>query len=122
MNTLFIISILFWCLATGLREGTVWNDNWKEVLPIGYHFWRTIEYISVIGMMLTYQNFWLMIGMGMFGLCFIYERALQYIDYGEFWHKQNAWKILKWEIPFTNRFQIIAGLTGLIITIWSLYE
>jgi hypothetical protein len=98
----------------------MWNPEWKEVLPIGYHFWRTIEIVSIIGMIKYYRSFLILLGAGMFGLTMIYERALQYVDHGVLFYPQAPWKILRWEIPFTNRFMIITGVIGLIILIIAL--
>lgn len=114
-NIFFILMVLLWCLSTGLREGSMWTNKWKERLPIGYHFWRVIEMVAIIGMLVSYQSFSLLLGTGMLGMTMVYERALQYIQYQHFFYPQKPWKILKWEIQFTNGFMVAVGILGFII-------
>lgn len=116
-----ILLVILRLTATGLREGCMWTDKWREGLPIGYHFWRSIDSIIFAIILMEVLGFWLAISTLAFAYTIFYERALQYVNFGELFNKQNPWGILKWEIPITNIHMVILGVLGLAGIILQLF-
>ena len=118
---IFLLSTILWSIATGFREGCMWYNDYRKRLPLDYHFWRNVEYLSVGLMILTYQGFLIFaLGSWMFGEFLIYERCLQYIQYGDFYVEQSPYKILGIEIPIKNIHYNLIAFIGIILIIISI--
>lgn len=136
MNTLFIIFMFLWCLSRGATEGYKWlhDDKWmrrnKLISPVynklysailDYHAWRTLEAISILIMLLTYTNIYLLIGSYCFGIYVIYERALNYVCYfGRIFPKKPVWNCLWFKVKQSILKEVIIVLIGLVFIIWGI--
>ena len=113
-----MILLLAWFAATGLREGCMWTEKWRERLFIlDYHGWRTVENLAVYILSVYILGFWVATGLFMFGFCLVYERLLQKIDYDEYFHKQSPYEIMGLVIPIKNWHMITIGIIGMLMLI-----
>jgi hypothetical protein len=130
--------MFLWCLSRGATEGYKWlHDNkWmhrnKLISPIyhkgyhavmDYHAWRTLEALSIFGMLLTYNNIFVLIGSYMFGIYTIYERALNYVCYfGRMLAKKPIWNCLWFKIEQSLYREMAIALMGLGIMIYGMFK
>lgn len=124
MDTLIIlILVVIRLLATGIREGYTQHPN-PQPLPWlkDYHSWRTVDVI-IFGIILgELIGYWLALNILAFAYCFIYERALQWMGHGEFWHPQSEYDIQGFSIPITNTHMIIMGSIGFVNIILIIFN
>ena len=131
---LLIFFVLLYHISEGATEGYIWADEAQRLTnPIikgfasgeglfGYHSWRFIENVGIIGTVLSFRNIWVFVGSWMAGY-FFYERVLNFVVDGTVL-KPEGWLfgMFGFEIPRYFWQDLMLLTVGVILIIEGVYE
>ena len=137
---LFTITMVTYWLSEGCTEGYTWASKKQRkenklifgsitkgkrdgVGYLDYHAWRLGENIGMVGSIFSaflFSSFWSLLltflGSWMIGY-FVYERALNYVVFGDAWHKKGDYHLMNITIPRSNKFDWFVFVIGLVLVI-----
>lgn len=134
MQWIILAFIILYLFAEGLIEGYTWAGSYqrktnllisgklnREAGFLDYHMWQMIKTLAIMMLALASSAFssYIVLGVSILGSWwigfFIFERALNYVNYNRLFPQKSNWNILWWEIPRRPWQDFMILLIGIIV-------